>query len=281
MGANEKIIATFKKLLEEDRFAAATIKAYCADLTQLSLNINNSFTNVTEAQISGFIKSLLNNGLTRKTLSRKLNSLNKFFKFMVDKGYRDINPCSYIEYPKPEIRLPKFLKASEYKTILNAASSNDKVYTIITLALKAGLKINEISNLKWKDCTLGADPSITINKAKSSRVIPLTKTAYFVVKAFREDTNTPSAYVFATQNKNKIHVRNIRSMVNRVFVKCGLENYSLNDLRNTFIVNQLNAGNSIEFVAKVSGHTSTKTTERYLLVMPKPYKFKGKNLIVD
>jgi integrase/recombinase XerC/integrase/recombinase XerD len=44
----------------------------------------------------------------------------------------------------------------------------------------------------------------------------------------------------------------------------GIENATVNDLRNTFIAYQLINGASVEYIARVVGHRRLSSTERFL-----------------
>ena len=59
-------------------------------------------------------------------------------------------------------------------------------------------------------------------------------------------------------------MRNIRSLLNRYFSRADIKDVKVNDLRNTFIVFQLESGVPIDIVSRVVGHKRISTTEKYL-----------------
>lgn len=59
-------------------------------------------------------------------------------------------------------------------------------------------------------------------------------------------------------------VRNIRAAIDRYMQKAEVPAYSVNDLRTTFIVENLKAGVDLVLLSQVSGHKRLSTTERYL-----------------
>ena len=61
-----------------------------------------------------------------------------------------------------------------------------------------------------------------------------------------------------------MHVRNIRSSVDRFFRLAGIDNTTVNDLRHTFICHQLGAGVSPVLIQRIVGHKRLSTTEKYL-----------------
>src|SRR5690606_37125704 len=68
--------------------------------------------------------------------------------------------------------------------------------------------------------------------------------------------------LFATRDGKPIIIRNIRSSIDRAIEKTGIKNACVNDLRNTFIVYQLNQGTPLQFVTDTVGHKSKSTTSR-------------------
>jgi integrase/recombinase XerC/integrase/recombinase XerD len=59
-------------------------------------------------------------------------------------------------------------------------------------------------------------------------------------------------------------IRNIRTAVNRYFRIAGIEGAKVNDLRHTFVVEQLKAGVPIVELSHMVGHKRLSTTEKYL-----------------
>ena len=97
------------------------------------------------------------------------------------------------------------------------------------------------------------------------RNVPLNKPSQDVLNAYlavRPKVESP--YVFISKNGKPLAVRNIRASIARYIQRAELPNYSVNDLRTTFIVENLKAGVDIVLLSQVSGHKRLSTTERYL-----------------
>jgi site-specific recombinase XerD len=59
-------------------------------------------------------------------------------------------------------------------------------------------------------------------------------------------------------------VRNIRASIDRYIQRAELPKYSVNDLRTTFIVENIKSGVDLILLSQVTGHKRLSTTERYL-----------------
>jgi len=65
-------------------------------------------------------------------------------------------------------------------------------------------------------------------------------------------------------------VRNIRTAIDRYFRLAGIKGAKVNDLRHTFIVEQLKAGTPLVYVSQLVGHKRITTTEKYLKLIEAP-----------
>ena len=97
------------------------------------------------------------------------------------------------------------------------------------------------------------------------RTIPFNKPAKVALDRYlnvRPKTDSP--YVFVSKNGNPLAVRNIRAAIDRYMQKAEVPGYSVNDLRTTFVVENLKAGVDLILLSQVVGHKRLSTTERYL-----------------
>ena len=67
-----------------------------------------------------------------------------------------------------------------------------------------------------------------------------------------------------SKNGKPLAVRNIRAAIDRYMQRAEIPDYSVNDLRTTFIVQNLKAGVDLVLLSQVVGHKRLSTTERYL-----------------
>jgi site-specific recombinase XerD len=248
--------------------AQATILAYRKDIEQLVEFLKGKeltqVTSVDGNHIEEFKKDLLEKKYTAKSVSRKLNAIKTFFRFLTEEGLITQNPADSVSHPKYEIKAPRILSQMEYRAIRDASREDVRVSTIIELLLQTGIRIGELARLEISDVK---DRGLTIRAYESHKVreIPLNKAAQKALQAYlglRPKVRTRA--LFVTKNGRPFLVRNIRSAIERYFRIAGLDNAKVNDLRHTFIAHQLTAGNSVVLIQKLVGHKRLSTTERYL-----------------
>lgn len=279
-------ISAFKAHLAQQGRASATILAYSKDIEQLAdfIGKTNAFVlnEVTKDNIDAFKANLAEKSYTTKSISRKINSIKSFFSFVLSQGLVTENPSTGVSHPKYDIKPPRLLNKIEYRALRDACREDLRMAAIVELLLQTGMRISELANLKISDVDASTN-QITIRAYEShpERVIPINQPAkealdrYLTIRPKSANTN-----VFITKTGNSFLIRNIRSNLDRYFHVAGIENAKVNDLRHTFIAQQLTSGSPLVYISKLVGHKRLSTTEKYLeFISEKPAKDKPK--IVD
>lgn len=263
------ILPEFIKNLEEKGRSPSTIIAYKADLEQFVDFAESKQKPFAQSIGSEFIASyrdvLLNERYTPKSVSRKLNAIKTFFKYLRLQNYIAINPAQEVAHPKVENKKPRYLSKIEYRALRDTVRDDARITAIIELILQAGLRISEVSNLKLKN--IEEDKlNIEAYASQPQRTIPLNKRAKEALENYlkNERPKVDSDLVFVSKNGKQLAVRNIRLAISRYMQKAELPSYSVNDLRTTFIVENLKGGVSLTFLSQVAGHKRISTTESYL-----------------
>ncbi len=282
----KQAVSAFKANLAKQGRASATILAYSKDIEQLAdfvaksniLNLNE----VTKDSIDSFKADLAEKNYTTKSVSRKINSIKSFFSYIQAQGLITENPSVGVSHPKYDIKPPRLLNKIEYRALRDTCREDLRMAAIVEILLQTGMRISELANLKISDID-GHTHQITIRAYEShpERIIPINQPAkealdrYLTVRPKSANTN-----VFITKTGNSFLIRNIRSNLDRYFHLAGIEKAKVNDLRHTFIAQQLTSGSPLVYISKLVGHKRLSTTEKYLeFISEKPAKDKPK--IVD
>jgi site-specific recombinase XerD len=268
----------FKSHLSEKAGSKNTAIAYNIDVDQLikflsSIDILKIAT-VEIAHLEKFINSLTQTNYTTKTISRKINSIKTFFRFLNDQGYVSENPSKALQHQKFDSKAPRILTKLEYRSLRDASKEDSRTLSMIEILLQTGIRISELSEIKIKDLSIDSSkPALHIPRQNSipARDIPLNKTAVNAVKSYLDERpKVESEYLFITKSGNPILVRNIRSSIDKFLKVIGLEDVKVNDLRHTFIAFHLQNGVDLLYLSKIAGHKRVSTTEKYLNYIEKP-----------
>lgn len=263
------LIQEFTQHLASQGKSNFTVVAYKKDLEQFvghatSLE-KNDIREIKKEDIDGFIAKLIKDGYTKKSASRKLNSIRTFFRFLKNSQKIDQNPALDVSHPKYTQTAPRILSKLEYHALRDFAKDDARTYALIEVLLQTGIKIGELAGLKLGDVQ---DSALHIKQYGKTpeRNIPLNKSVKRALSEYiksRGEGNTEDP-LFITRSGKSILIRNIRQIINRCFREVEIQKATVNDLRNTFIAQQILSGASLEYIAKIVGHRRLSSTERFL-----------------
>ncbi len=271
----------FTEYLEEKNRADATILAYGTDIRQLIEYVRDEEgkedpNELTYEDLTGYLNDLRDQNYTKKSISRKINSIRTFFGFLKEKGYVTNDPSAKLTHPKIEPKPPNILSETEYRALRDACRQDNRMYAIVELLLQTGLRIGELRKIRLQDVGFSEDDSkgtlhIRPSHRKPARDIPLNKRAQTAIKEYlevRPEANTD--ILFVTRPGNPYLIRNIRAAMKRYFKKAGMPDATVNDLRHTFIAQQLKNGADVTYISKIVGHKRLTSTEKYLQYVERP-----------
>ncbi len=268
-----------KNLKEKDR-ANATIIAYAKDIEQLIEHVEaaGKFNpqEVEKENLTTFIKKLEDGSYTPKSISRKINAIRTFFKFLLEENEITDDPSTRLQHPKIEISPPRILSKMEYRALRDACRGEPRISAVVELLLQTGIRIGELRRLNLSDIEFGENDKpgqIRISPwgKNPERSVPLNQPAEEALKKYlavrpksKEET------VFITRSGRPFLIRNIRTTINRYFKNAGIENAKVNDLRHTFVATHLSRGVPLTTVSRLAGHLRLTTTEKYLQYVERP-----------
>ncbi len=260
-------ISSFSDYLKTQKRSTATVIAYANDLQQLRKYLEEhritQATTVQTPHLQEFVAYLSNHGYTAKSVSRKLNSIKSFFKFLTSQGVITSDPAKPLDHPKYDTAAPRILSVDEYRKLRDASRLDIRMSAIVELLLQTGVRISELANIHLEDVVKN---ELTIRAAENNpaRTVPLNKSAAAAVQNYlsvRPPVKDP--HLFVTKTGRPLLVRNIRTAIDRYFTHAGIKNVKVNDLRHTFMAHQLQAGVDPEYLAKTVGHKRLSSTSKY------------------
>lgn len=276
-----ELVVKFIEYLKSSGKSDSTLVAYRKDIEQMrDFLLQKGIHNVEDVKVEDlkpFLEYLrVEKGFNLKTISRKINSIRTFFKFLREQGAvsEDNDPSLKLTHPKIESKTPRVLNRVEYRALRDASRSDVRLYTMVELLLQTGLRIGELQRLHVDDIKvtpLGHRYMQVRNfGSHQNRNVPLNDTAYQAVQDYLKIRPTAAdgiMNIFLTKSGNSIPIRNMRSAIKRAFSRAGIKNATVNDIRNTFIAHHLSNGVNVLTVAKIVGHKRISTTEKYLEIL--------------
>ncbi|MDU5512329.1 tyrosine-type recombinase/integrase [Enterococcus gilvus] len=236
---------------------------------------------IKKIDIQNLIYTWKHNGLSDRTVGSIFQLVKRIFKQAVDKKQISNNPCIDIVLPRSNTKKVIPLSLNEQR-VLEKYSKQEKNGEIILLALRLGLRIGEISALKWENIdfekkqiiiketyqrlssTATKDQQRTtlhlgsVKTQSSYRTLPMTEQTYQIF-TYLKQKNRKSTYIFQVKGK-PMEPRLITYYFHKIRKKAGLENIHFHQLRHTFATRILETQGTISSISEMLGHGSTKLT---------------------
>ena len=263
----------FLDFLKNQKRAHATILAYGKDIDQLASFLSSvgkaSIHDVTKDDLNAFLQKLEKDTYTAKSISRKINSIKTFYRFLRASSLSKDDPAAEITHPKYEVKPPRILSKLEYRALRDACRNDIRISAIVELLLQTGIRIGELAALKVEDVNLkNNELSIPPHESHNSRVVPLNRAAKGALERYlKVRPQSTDQTLFITKTGRPLLIRNIRTAIDRYFRMAGIQDVKVNDLRHTFIAHHLMSGTPLTLISKLVGHKRLSTTEKYLDVV--------------
>lgn len=205
------------------------------------------------------------------TMQKRLEMVRKFFTFCMDSDWIEKNPTRGVEAPpvKYDPTLP--FTDGEMEKILWAAESireahpkipkgtEKKLKALILLMRYSGIRISDAVMFRREKLKEGK-LFIRQEKTKHPVWVPLPK---HVVQAIAECDEGDEYFFYRNVGKPKSAITEWQQRLKLVYTMAGIKNGHSHRLRDTFSVDLLQKGVSLETVSMLLGHTSIKTTQRH------------------
>lgn len=274
------IIQPFLNYLKfEKRFSQHTIVSYQTDLVAFFDFMQLTYNGVEAEQLSHiYIRSWLANlkdeGMTAKSINRKISTLRSFFKYQMKLGVIAQTPMTKINAPKNEKRLPRFIAKKDIDVLFNYVEfTNDwKGITnrlMFLIFYNTGMRLSELINLKEGNIDFYNQSIKVLGKGNKERIIPMSiKLAeeikkYLLAKKARLNKPNPDVLLVGEKGK-KLMPRSIYSSVKYYLgLVTTAEKKSPHILRHSFATHLTNNGADLNAIKELLGHSSLAATQVY------------------
>lgn len=188
-------------------------------------------------------------------------------------------------------KIPDILTINEQEKLLNQFNlryiTPQRNKTIIQLLLNTGLRLAEMTNLKWKDVDLMTGQlKVVEGKGLKDRILWLDEQTLVMLgewkqRQYKEWGKTD--YVFTTRTLSLLDGKAVRMMIKTYAEKAGISKHiTTHSLRHTFASDLLRETKNIRIVQKALGHADISSTQIYTHIVDEELedamkRFRNKN----
>ena len=231
-----------------------TVSSYLGDLRQLESFTEKTLTKLDTTDVVLFLASFEN----KRTLNRKLSSINTFFHFCHIQSFTH----EKIKIPMAKVpkNLPKYLSAEEIlqgiELIDRSKVSGLRDYALILFLYASGCRISEALSVQRSDILEGW-LKIRFAKGEKERVVPLAPIATEALEAYLKEQSMASSYLWLNYKGDQLSRISAYKIVKKYL------GVSPHVLRHSFASSLIIGGADLRVVQELLGHASLETTQIY------------------
>jgi len=273
----------------EKRYSPHTVSAYQSDLDQFTGFLNNPQkqspppppvithpSQITHYHIRNWMVELMNQHIIARSINRKIATLRKYFKFLLQEGLIEINPASKINTPKIPKNLPVIVEDVKLTQMLDEnevfgtdfKGLRDKL--VIEMLFGTGMRLSELMGVKDSDINVYEGTVKVLGKRNKERIIPVNNELKLLIAEYQElkkkqdfFSNNSSALIVTDKGANA-YAKLIYLIVQKYLSYISTQNKkSPHVLRHTFATSLLNRGADLNAIKELLGHANLSATQIY------------------
>ncbi|NOR56321.1 MAG: tyrosine-type recombinase/integrase [Sulfurovum sp.] len=231
-----------------------TISSYLGDLSQLEEKSGKVLTKLETTDVLEFLASFDN----KRTLNRKLSSINAFFAFCHKHDFTH----EKIKIPMAKVprNLPKYVSNEEILDGINLIDRSNLIglrdYALILFLYASGCRISEALSVQRSDIVDGW-LKIRFAKGEKERVVPLAPVATQALELYLSEQSMASPYLWLNYRGEQLSRVSAFKIVKKYL------GISPHVLRHSFATSLIVGGADLRVVQELLGHASLETTQIY------------------
>jgi site-specific recombinase XerD len=254
--------------------APNTVDAYRSDVTLFAewvsrLDITEP-TEVSRDVVRQYVSFLTTMKLAKRSISRKIASLRRYFGWLVRNGVVVADPTSAVRTPSDSGRLPKVLTADQLEALLVSTDPDAPPWrtsrdtAVVELLYGSGLRVSELCSMDVNSVNVKAQAVLVMGKGARERRVPMSEPSLDALKIwmkFRHElmTHSDEPAMFLNTRGRRLTPRDVR----RVIDARSVAPTHPHALRHTFATHLLDNGADLRAVQELLGHRDVATTQRY------------------
>lgn len=271
----------------EKRYSPHTVSAYKSDLEQFINFLNPPGTepsvtvpsDITHHDVRNWMVN--DEALSPRSVNRKLATLRKYFKFLLQEGDIQVNPTARINAPKVPKNLPVVVEGEKLTRMLDGhldkpdtpIFSDDfegiRDKTVIELLFGTGMRLAELTGLKDTDINFYEGTVKVLGKRNKERIIPMNRELVLVLHKYidarkSEKFHNNSLTFIVTSKGADAYPKLIYLIVQKYLANISTQSKkSPHVLRHTFATSLLNKGADLNAIKELLGHANLSATQIY------------------
>lgn len=266
-------------LLLEKKHSKHTVLAYEKDLSNFlkfaRANYDyKSLENVNYSVIRSWIVMLVEDGISNRSINRKVSSLKSYYKFLLKTEVISIHPLAKHKALKTAKKIQVPFSEEEIKEVLELLDAETdfegrRNKLIVELFYATGMRRAELIGLKMNSISNEGQTVKVLGKRNKERLIPLLPSVQltlnqYLAKRSELESIQDKEFLLLSKKGVKVYETLVYRVINSYFSKASEKvKRSPHILRHSFATHLLNEGADLNAVKELLGHASLASTQVY------------------
>ena len=272
----------FDYLENERRSSGHTVVAYRGDMEEFLRYVLERYgiediADVDAIVVRSMMAEMMDGGMAKTTINRKLSCLRSFYKYAVGRGLLEKNPMEGIGSMKKDRMLPSFLTAGDLHVVTDELTFAEDFFgcrerLIVVILAGTGMRRSELISLEIDNVNLREKNIKVRGKRDKERIIPINDYLVLMIQEYMELREAKiselgvedEGWLVIDNEGKKSYPMLIYRIVRKVLGMVISQNKkSPHILRHTFATLLLNNGADINSVKELLGHAGLAATQIY------------------
>lgn len=260
----------------EKRYSPHTITSYKNDITQFGKYIYNVYGSldwreVKHIHVRSWLVELIQGGISNRSISRKISSLQTFYKFLMRKKVVDKNPLKKIIAPKAGKRLPKYIEHEPLERLF-AGNYFSKDFSglrdqlVLKILYATGIRRSELIQLRLDQVNLEKNMLKVFGKGGKERLVPFGYELETEIRHYLDlrSNRAHCPFLIITDKGGQVYPKWVYNTVKKYLsLITTSDKKSPHVLRHSFATQLTNQGAELNAVKELLGHANLAATQIY------------------
>ena len=275
------IDAFLDHLRVERRLADHTLDNYARDLDALgryAAGAGRPLEALDRAGLEAFVREQRTNGLSPRSVARRVAAVRGFYRFLVLDGRIRANPADDLRPPRAWPALPTFLSLEDVDRLLEQPDTATPLglrdRAMIELLYATGMRVSELVGVRLADLHLADDYLTCLGKGRKERLIPIGQQASDWIRRYQATARREllkgraSPRLFVNARGGSLSRVGFWKILKRHARDAQLpRTISPHVLRHSFATHLLERGADLRAIQLMLGHADLSTTQIYTHVL--------------
>jgi len=279
-GRGQRLLDAYLDYVRVERgLSKNTLEAYSRDLADFFNWVEEEqpggLFDLREDDLRLYFQGLKQQGLSSRSVGRKMSSVRGFYRFGLKEGKFAVNPLELLEAPRLQSALPRDLSPEEVDRLLSQPQAGESLgirdQAMLEILYATGLRVSELLSLRLEDLNLEVGYLIAYGKGKKERLVPFGDLAAEKLKAYLNSvrprlakTQRKVPHVFLNRAGKKLSRQGFWKLLHRYALQAGITSpVTPHVLRHSFATHLLERGADLRSVQLLLGHANIATTQIY------------------